>query len=184
MYGAVRSTRQRVLNNRFHALWSHWANDDFAAVLFLQPQPFFERITIRFIDFKRKVGLFDPGGRFVYAQDRVFTRDLLHHHYDFHLNKTFLVLGSLYFVCLALVRARFAEKQFNAHRSQLQSSKNKVQRTNTKLLRRTIRRTVWRVMRHSFRQNQSCLTGRIQPALHVVHSERSQDRTRDLDWRS
>src|SRR5882724_1266440 len=84
MDGAVRSASKRILDNAFHSLRAHGADNHFAAKFLAHSQRFFQRISIRFADLKREIALFNPCLIPINPQNRIFVRDLLHHDYDFH----------------------------------------------------------------------------------------------------
>ena len=75
---AISAAGQSIFDYTLGALWSHRHDDDFAAGLFLDAQPFFERITVRLVHFKREIRFLDPGRVFIDSQNRVFVCDLLH----------------------------------------------------------------------------------------------------------
>ena len=77
MQRPIGATGERFANHLLHARGSGRTDDDFAAVLFAQPQPFFQRIGVGLVHFVADVLLADP--RLVVVQTRLplASRDLL-----------------------------------------------------------------------------------------------------------
>src|SRR5216683_3094251 len=63
MDAAVRAFRERFLDRLLHALRAHRKRDHFPAVFFLQPQSFFQRVTVRLVHFEPDVRFLDPVSR-------------------------------------------------------------------------------------------------------------------------
>ena len=49
---SISAARQSVFDDTLSPLRSHGNDDDFAANFFLDPQRFFQRVTVRLVDFK------------------------------------------------------------------------------------------------------------------------------------
>ena len=81
---AVRTLGEGFLDGLLGALGAHGNGDDFAAVLFLQAQGFFERKAVGLVGFKADVGLSNPRAFADDRKRRVFRGDLLHANSDFH----------------------------------------------------------------------------------------------------
>ena len=79
---AVRAFRECFFDRLLHALRAHGKRDDFATVLFLEPQGLFERVAVRLVHFETDVGFLDPVSGD--CQRRVFRRNLLDTHDDVH----------------------------------------------------------------------------------------------------
>src|SRR6266478_4732960 len=78
----VRTLGQRLLNRLLHALRPHRKCDHFAAVFFLQPQCFFQRVAIRLVHLETDVGLANPVSRD--GQRCVLRGNLLNAHDNIH----------------------------------------------------------------------------------------------------
>ena len=82
--GAIGALGQRFANGLRGARGSGAQRDHFAAVLFLQLQRFFERVSIGLVDLEGKIVLLNPTAAGVDAELRVARGDLLDGDEDFH----------------------------------------------------------------------------------------------------
>ena len=81
---AVGALGESFLDGLLGALRTHRNRDDFAAVLFLQAQRFFERVGIRLVGFKSDVGFANPRAAIDNRERRIFGGNLLDANADFH----------------------------------------------------------------------------------------------------
>src|SRR5581483_3240239 len=84
MNGTVCAARQRFANHLRDPRRSTRADDDFAAVLFLEAQRFFERVRIRFVHLEAGIAFADPGLRVVQTRLPFARRNLFDADGNFH----------------------------------------------------------------------------------------------------
>ena len=82
--GAVGAARQRLADHLRGPRRTGRADDDFPAVLLLQPQRLFERVGVRLVQLEAGVLVADPGLLIVDAQLPLARHDLLDTNSDFH----------------------------------------------------------------------------------------------------
>ncbi len=80
--GAVSAFCESFLDGLLHTLWTHGKDDHFAAMLFLEAQRFFERVTVGLVHLEADVGLLDPVSS--NRQRRVLRGNLLNADDDVH----------------------------------------------------------------------------------------------------
>src|SRR5713226_5544457 len=82
MNAAIRAFGERFLDRLLYALWSQGKRNHLAAVLFLEPQRFFECVAVRLVHLKADVGFANPvSGN---GQRGAFGGNLLYAHEDVH----------------------------------------------------------------------------------------------------
>src|SRR6266849_5044239 len=78
----IQQCGERFLDRLLYALWSQGKRNHLAAVLFLEPQRFFECVTVRLVHLKADVGFANPVSGD--GQRGVFGGNLLYAHEDVH----------------------------------------------------------------------------------------------------